>query len=113
MSNIELFSCFWLDEHISQTKDHQTMQRELRKLINYLQIFNDSDECEQKIRNMTQEKIVLIASNSLANEILPRVHDLVQLTACYIFAPDQKTDKKRIDRYAKVNFERRKRLLIR
>ena len=101
-SNIEVFACFWLDKDVHITKDNKETQKELRKIINHLQTFENPDECEQAIRATTQEKIIFICSSSLAGEIVPRLHDLTQFNACYIFSQDQEVNKEWIISYAKV-----------
>jgi hypothetical protein len=101
-SNIEMFACFWLDQDVYKMKNNQKIQNELRKIINHLQIFENPDECEQAIRSITQEKIILISSNSLGHQIVPRLHDLPQFTACYIFCLDQADNKQWTTNYAKV-----------
>ncbi len=100
ISNIEIFTCFWLD--LYKTKDNEGTQKELRKIINHLETFENSDECEQAIQQTTQEKIILISSSSLARQIVSRVHDLPQFSACYIFSQDKAIDKQWTNNYTKV-----------
>ena len=102
LSNIETFTCFWLDQDISKTKDRQEIQKELRKMITSLKIFESANECEQLIRNTTKEKIILISSNILAQQILPSIHDLSQFRTCYIYCSDQTINKQWITKYSKV-----------
>ena len=115
VSNKKFYSCFWLDEQISQTKDYQNLQKELRKIINNLQLFDNIDECERCIRKVKQEKLILIVSNSLAQQILPRIHDFSQLTACYIYSHDRTDDRQWIKNFSKVKgiFHTSSQLLIR
>lgn len=101
-SNIEMFTCFWLDQFVHETKTNREIQTELRKIINHLQLLENLDECEQAIKNATQEKIILISSNSLARQIVPRLHDLPQFTACYIFSLNPIVDKQWTTNYTKV-----------
>jgi hypothetical protein len=101
-SNIEIFACFWLDQNVHKTEDNQETQKELRKIINHLQTFENLDECEQVIRSITQEKIILISSGSLGHQIVPRLHDLPQFNACYIFCHDEAANKQWATNYAKV-----------
>ncbi|CAF3678604.1 unnamed protein product [Rotaria socialis] len=102
-SNLESFTCLWLDRSVNSTEDNIQTQKELREVINYLRTFDDLNQCEQYIRQITKEKVVLIVSGSLSREIVPRIHDLQQLSACYVFcldlAPNEYWDKK----YSKVN----------
>lgn len=101
-SNIETFACFWLDQDVPKTKIGQEIQIELRKIIPYLQMFENLSECEKQIRNTTQEKIILIASNILAQQIVPCIHDLSQFRACYVFYQGHPVNKQWIASYSKV-----------
>ncbi|CAF1170933.1 unnamed protein product [Adineta steineri] len=101
-SNSNMFAYFWLDEDVNKTKDNQEIQKELRKVVNSLQTFENPDECEQEIRKIIEEKIILISSNSMAHQLVPRIHDLSQFKACYIFCQDQPVDKQWITDFAKV-----------
>ncbi|CAF3973040.1 unnamed protein product, partial [Rotaria sp. Silwood1] len=77
-SNLESFTCLWLDQNVNLTQDNLQTQKELRQVINHLRTFDNIDECEQYIRNITKEKVVLIVSGSLGRQIVSRLHDLPQ-----------------------------------
>lgn len=65
-------------------------------------MFESLSECEKQIRNATQEKIILIASSTLAQQIVPCIHDLAQFKACYVFNHGQPDNKQWIASYSKV-----------
>ncbi|CAF1276364.1 unnamed protein product [Adineta steineri] len=46
-SNSNMFAYFWLDEDVNKTKNNQEIQKELRKIVNSLQTFENPNECEQ------------------------------------------------------------------
>ncbi|CAF4747223.1 unnamed protein product [Rotaria sp. Silwood1] len=102
-SNLESFACLWLDRNVNSTEDNIKTQKELRRMINHLRIFDNIDKCEEYIRQITQEKVILIVSGSLGRDFVPRLHDLPQLTACYVFCQDQKTNEQWANKYHKVN----------
>ena len=102
-SNLESFACFWLDQSVDSTQDNRETHQELRQVINHLRIFNDSDACEQCIREITQEKVVLIVSGMLGSKIIPRIHDLPQLSTCYVFCQNKQNNEKWAKNYAKVS----------
>ncbi|CAF5227100.1 unnamed protein product, partial [Rotaria magnacalcarata] len=74
--NFESFACLWLDQSINTTKDNLETQKELRQVINHLRTFDDMDKCEEYIRQITKEKVVLIVSGASGRELVPRLHDL-------------------------------------
>jgi hypothetical protein len=79
--NLETFACLWLD-----AEDNHETEQKLRKFINYLRIFEKVDECEQAIRKIKREKIILISSGQLGRELIPRIYNLSQIIACYILS---------------------------
>jgi hypothetical protein len=102
MSNLETFTCLWLDQNVDSTQDNRDTLQELRQVINHLRTFRNSDECEEYIRKITQEKIVLIVSGSLGRQVVPRLHDLPQFSACYVFCQDKKANEEWANKYHKV-----------
>jgi hypothetical protein len=101
-SNFESFSCLWLDQNVSSSQDNLETQKELREVINHLRTFDNSDECEEYIREITKEKVVLIVSGSAGRQIVPKLHDLPQFSACYVFCQDKKANEQWANKYHKV-----------
>jgi hypothetical protein len=101
-SNLESFACLWLDQNVNSTQDNRDTLQELRQVINHLRIFDNSDQCEEYIRQITKEKVVLIVSGSLGRQVVPRLHDLPQFSACYVFCQDEKGNKEWASKYHKV-----------
>ena len=101
--NLESFTCLWLDQDVFTTDDNQQTVDKLRSVINYLLLFDNIDRCEHYIRRTTTEKIILIVSGALGRQIVPYIHDLSQLSACYIFCYDTTANKIWSSKYRKVN----------
>ncbi|CAF1614661.1 unnamed protein product [Rotaria sp. Silwood1] len=85
ITNLEAFACLWLDANVKNTDDNRETEQELRQIINHLRIFDQADACEKLIRATKQEKIVLIVSGQLGRDVIPRLHNLPQLVACYVY----------------------------
>jgi len=102
VQNLESFTCVWLDGTINETNDSRETEQELRRIINHLFTCNDEKKCEEYIRNITQEKVVLIVSGTMGKNIIPRIHNLSQLSACYIFCGNIKFHKSWANQYFKV-----------
>jgi hypothetical protein len=103
-SNLESFACLWLDQNVNSTEDNLETQKELRQVINHIRTFDNSDECEQYIQKITQEKVVLIVSGSSGRQVVPRLHDLPQFSACYVFCQDKKVNEQWANKYHKVKY---------
>jgi hypothetical protein len=100
--NLEPFTCVWLDETVNETDDNRETEQKLRQIINHLFTCNDQKRCEEYIRDITQEKVVLIVSGALGQHIIPRIHDLPQLSASYVFCGKIKLHKQWAKHYSKV-----------
>ena len=103
-SNLESFACLWLDENVNSIKSNRETQQELRQVINHLRTFVDSVECEEYIRRINREKVIVIASSSLSRQIVPRIHGLPQFSAFYIYSKDKNIDEQWVDKYHKVKY---------
>ena len=101
-ANLESFACLWLDQNIDSTQDNRDTQQQLRQVINHLRTFDNSDQCEQYIRQITKEKVVLIVSGGLGRQVVPRLHDLPQCSAFYVFCQDKKANEQWANKYHKV-----------
>ncbi|CAF1356013.1 unnamed protein product, partial [Didymodactylos carnosus] len=100
--NLETFALLWLDQNVNESKDNLETQAQLRQSINCLLTFETANECEEHIRERKDEKIVLIVSGRLGREIVPRVHDLSQLSAIYVYCMDQTTNERWAKSYEKL-----------
>jgi hypothetical protein len=101
-SNLESFICLWLDKTVNTSEDNIETQKDLRQIINHLRTFDNSDQCEQYIRQITEEKVILIVSGGLGRQIVPRLHSLPQFSACYVFCQDKKANEEWASKYHKV-----------
>ena len=100
--NLESFTCLWLDQDVNSTDDNRQTQQQLRQVINHLRTFDDCDQCEQYIQQITKEKVVLIVSGSFGRQIVPRIHPLPQFSACYVFCRDKQANQEWANKYHKV-----------
>ncbi|CAF0761430.1 unnamed protein product [Didymodactylos carnosus] len=100
--NLETFSLLWLDQNVNESKDNRETQTQLRRSINCLWTFESGNECEEHIGQSKDEKIVLIVSGRLGREIVPRVHDLPQLSAIYVYCMDKRTNEIWAKAYKKI-----------
>ncbi|CAF1325792.1 unnamed protein product [Rotaria magnacalcarata] len=88
-TSLETFRIFWLDKNV-HSEENKRSQIILRAIINNLKVFDDETECEKVIRDVSvADRIVLIVSGSLGYEIVPKVHNLEQLSSVYVFCWDK------------------------
>ena len=90
-NNLEIFSLIWLDANINRIKDSRNSERKLRNIINHLKKFEDKHMCQQYIEHRPKEdRLVLIVSGQLGQELVPRIHHLKQICSIYVYCTDKR-----------------------
>ena len=80
----------WLDNTISDdSADCRNIISHLRRVVNSINIFNDSDQCVQFLIEMADEKACLIISDSLGHIVVPLIHSMSQVDSIFIFSMNQ------------------------
>jgi len=101
--NLEIFSLIWLDSSLNQSIENLDCQRKLRNSINYLKTFEDNTQCEQYIQNLSQnDRLILIVSGRLGQQILPFIHNLRQVIAIYVYCVDKQANEQWTKKFIKV-----------
>lgn len=101
--NLETYSLVWLDASVNNSKENLDAQQRLRSLINHLKTFEQIDQCEQYIQSVSpQDRIVLVVSGQLGEQIVPRIHQLRQVSVIYIYCTDRKKNEQWAKEFAKV-----------
>jgi len=96
--NLETFALLWLDAEVNSSEENRHAQRQLRSTINYLKTFEDANLCRQYIQFVSScDRLVLIVSGRLGQEIVPQIHHIRQLSSIYVYC----MDKPRYEQWAK------------
>ena len=99
IENLESFYLIWLSNSINTD-----VQQQLRAIINYLLTFEDSQQCLQYIHSLSNDShIVLIVNEKLAQQFIPQIVHLQQITSIYIYANDKKSNDHWVKNFKKVN----------
>ena len=85
VENLEIFSIVWLDRDVDNSIENKTVRQQLRSIINNIRMFETSKECEEYIRDVDVDRLVLIINQQLQEDIIPKVHDLRQVSAIYVY----------------------------
>jgi hypothetical protein len=95
---MEIFSLIWLDSAVDQNT-----QRKLRTLINYFKKFQNVNECQQYIEQRSEnDRLVIIVSGRFGIEIVPKIHQLRQVSSIYVFCMNKQANEKWANNYSKV-----------
>lgn len=73
----------------TSNQDSQRTLEHLRITVNDVNMFTETEICITFLRGIQLEKVFLIASGSLAQGVVPRIHDMTQIDAIYIFCSNK------------------------
>ena len=80
----------WLDGKIDENQsDCQNTITQLRRAVNTIETFTDEQESLRFLEEMADEKICMIISGSLGQQVIPRVHNLPQVDSVFIFCSNK------------------------
>jgi tetratricopeptide (TPR) repeat protein len=93
----------WLDQKVDDRKNSDTKAL-IRQLVKgRLQTYIEPDLCVADIYDLTTEKVTLIISNLLGQDIVPVIHDVPQIQTIYIYCGDEQSAKKWSKSYKKIS----------
>lgn len=74
----------WLDSQFDQR-----IRMEFDRLFQRIHIFETNDQCLTFLNGIGNERIFLVATGRLGQEIVPKIHDRTQIDSIYIFCMDK------------------------
>lgn len=102
-NNMNMYSIVWLDTMNHSSKQHTINPKSIQSSINYLKKFDNIKKCEEYIRSISiSDRITLIVTDRFAEEFIPRIHDLRQISSIHIYCLDKSKDLEPIKSYKKV-----------
>ena len=93
------FIVFWI------TTDPPGLQsiKELRQIINSIHIYDNEDECINRLTDIHEEKIFLIVPESLSHAVIPVVHQRSQIKYIYVLNLEKQEEKEKwSEQYRKI-----------
>lgn len=93
----------WLDSKIDEANtDCQDTISHLRRVMNTINIFTDSDECVQFLEKIQYDKVCMIVSGSLGKHIIPHVHNMSQIESIFIFCGNTQSNEQWAQDWPKI-----------
>jgi tetratricopeptide (TPR) repeat protein len=93
----------WLDSNIDENStDCRNMITQLRRAVNTINTFTDSEECVQFLESMNKEKACMIISGYLGQHIVSHVHDMSQVDSIFIFCGNKKHHEQWTKEWSKI-----------
>ncbi|CAF2104698.1 unnamed protein product [Rotaria magnacalcarata] len=101
--NLETYYLLWLDAEVNTSEENRIAQQQLRSTINHVTTFEDGNLCQQYIQSISiYDRIILIVSGRLGQEVVPRIHDLRQLSSIYVYCIDKQKNEEWAKNFTKV-----------
>ena len=93
----------WLDANVTTSnEDTQHTLQQLRSVVNDVNLFMEPNQCVTFLDGIQLEKVFLIISGSLGRDLVPRIHDMAQIDAIYIFCADKSRHVEWVKKWPKV-----------
>ncbi|CAF1464490.1 unnamed protein product [Adineta steineri] len=103
MDRMENVFLIWLDSNIDDyNTDCNNTIKQFKRVVNNVNTFTNGEECIEFIQTITDNKVCLIVSESLAQDIVPHVHDIPQVDTIFIFYKNQELDKQWAKEWPKI-----------
>lgn len=101
--NLEIFSIIWLENRLNRSNKFISLQKQLRTIINFFKIFQNENDCEEYIKQISKtEYIILIINDQFGEKIISRIHHLQQIFSIYIYSSNKNIDQPWINQFIKV-----------
>ena len=102
--SIQNFLLIWLDNNIDEVNDSDCYHtiKQLRTVVNTVDIFRDADKCIDFITSVQEEKIFMIISGALGEILMPTIHTIEHVYSIYIFCRNKSKHKQWSQAWPKV-----------
>ena len=104
-TNLELRRLIWLDKFCDATQENREIQDKLRSIINCLVTFDNYQSFEYFLKHQIkdqEEKILLIVSGQLGQEIIENIHQHKQIISILVFCGNKQKNELWAKNYPKV-----------
>ncbi|UJR15061.1 hypothetical protein I4U23_002032 [Adineta vaga] len=93
----------WLDKNFNgKNEDHQNIATKLRCIINGINIYVDSNQCIEFMKNIEDHKVCMIISGCFEQQIVPRIHSMSQVDSIFILYDNNKHHEDWIQEWPKI-----------
>ncbi|CAF1432143.1 unnamed protein product [Didymodactylos carnosus] len=82
--NLENLVAVWLDEKLDKEDDNHKFKEEFHSTFRSVETFDNMKACIEFMTDAKHEKIRLIVSGSLCQQILPLIYQMSQLESIYV-----------------------------
>ncbi|CAM4765943.1 unnamed protein product [Rotaria magnacalcarata] len=88
-NNVPLFVLMWLDASVNNAENSDA-QKKLATIYTNFKTFQSVEHCEDAIQQVTEmSRVILIVSGAYGTDLVPRIHELQQVSSIYVFCLQQ------------------------
>jgi tetratricopeptide (TPR) repeat protein len=101
---VQNFIIIWLNPRIDElaNNDFTKSVTELRRIVNTIDIFIDTDDCIDFLTDIKEEKVFFIIPDGLVPNLVPLVHHISQIHSFYVFSDDEPQHQQWVQQWSKV-----------
>jgi tetratricopeptide (TPR) repeat protein len=94
----------WLDANIDETNEfYQSAITKLQSVVNNVETFIDPDQCVDYLTDIIHEKVFMIMSKAISEQLVSLIYELPQLDTIYLFSDhESKEEEKLFQDWSKV-----------
>ena len=101
--NLDSIYLIWLDASANVSTENIEAQKQFRSIIHHFKTFENVQDCEQYIHEKSNyDRIFLIVSGRLGQNILPSIHQLRQVFSIYVYCQDKQRNEEWANKFTKV-----------
>ena len=83
---LQNFLLVWLDANLDESKaDFKNSLERLRNVVASIRTFQDVKQCINFLNEISEEKVFMIVSGALGQQVVPEIENKPQLEAIYVF----------------------------
>lgn len=102
--NLENYTLIWLDKAVNDDRENIHAQARFRETIHHLKLIQKADECVKYIHSLSKDdRVILIVSGRLGQEVVPDVHSLPQLCVVYVYCMNKEKNEPLAKKFPKVS----------
>ena len=102
--NLETYCLVWLDASANSSKKTHQAQKQLQISINHLLTFENDQQCLQHIQSSSKDdRIILVVSGRSGRIVVPKIAQLRQIIAIYVYCMDKKANEQWTQLFPKVS----------
>ena len=93
----------WVDEKFDDLDgDCQSTLQQLRTLVDKVQVFTESEASVDFLRAISEEKVLVITSDAVGQDLIRRIHSMPQVNSIYIFCSNRDWYEPWVEEWAKI-----------